>query len=157
MMNTTTSSPDSVRPPMGRAATSLLAISVLFFLVAMATAPFRTGAPDPHPWADGWQVLLTGWMGVFFGIYAWLANPLVFAAWLLMTKRLRAQAVVLAVLALLFGSSFLSQHQIVVNEGGGVEPVHLDAIGYWCWLASFGAALIGAALLPGRTKTRAAG
>ncbi|NTY38269.1 hypothetical protein [Burkholderia diffusa] len=76
---------------------------------------------------------------------------------MLTTKRLRAQAVVLAVLALLLGSSFLSQHRIVVNEGGGVEPVHLDAIGYWCWLASFGAALVGAALLPGRTKARGTG
>ncbi|UXU85869.1 hypothetical protein [Burkholderia sp. S-53] len=156
-MNATTSSAESARPPMGRAVTSLLALSVLFYLVAMFTAPFRTGAPDPHPWADGWQVLLTGWMGVFFGIFAWLANPLVFAAWWLTVKRLRAHAVALAALALLFGLSFLTQHQIVVNEGGGVEPVHLDAIGYWCWLASFGMAAIGAALLPGRTGTRAAG
>ena len=104
---------------MGRATTVLLAISVLFYLVAMFTAPFRTGAPAPHPWADGWQVLLTGWMGVLVGIYAWLANPLVFAAWLL-TARYRAQAVVLAGLALLFGMSFLSQHQIAVDEAGNV-------------------------------------
>ncbi|NHV32256.1 hypothetical protein [Burkholderia sp. D-99] len=142
---------------MSRATTVLLAISVVLYLVAMFTAPFRTGAPDPHPWADGWQVLLTGWMGVFFGIFAWLANPLALAAWWLIVKRLRAQAVALAVLALLFGLSFLTQHRIVVNEGGGVEPVHLDAIGYWCWLASFGVAVIGAALLPGRTGTRTAG
>ncbi|OXI16063.1 hypothetical protein CFB43_37155 [Burkholderia sp. AU15512] len=139
---------------MGRAATVLLAISVALYLVAMFTAPFRTGAPAPHPWADGWQVLLTGWMGVLAGIYAWLANPLVFAAWLLTVKRHRAQAVVLAGLALLFGMSFLSQHQIAVDEAGNVEPVHLDAIGYWCWLASFAAAAVGAAWLPGRTKTR---
>ena len=105
---------------MGRATTVLLAISVLFYLVAMFTAPFRTGAPAPHPWADGWQVLLTGWMGVLVGIYAWLANPLVFAAWLLTAKRYRAQAVVLAGLALLFGMSFLSQHQIAVDEAGNV-------------------------------------
>nr|WP_144020746.1 hypothetical protein [Burkholderia sp. AU33423] len=142
-----------IRPPMGRATTVLLAISVALYLVAMFTAPFRTGAPAPHPWADGWQVLLTGWMGVLVGIYAWLANPLVFAAWLLTAKRYRAQAVVLAGLALLFGMSFLSQHQIAVDEAGNVEPVHLDAIGYWCWLASFGVASVGAALLPGRTKT----
>ncbi|MBN3746967.1 hypothetical protein G3N96_16220 [Burkholderia sp. Se-20373] len=152
-MKPSTPSTAPVRLPMGRATTVLLAISVLFYLVAMFTAPFRTGAPAPHPWADGWQVLLTGWMGVLAGIYAWLANPLVFAAWLLTVKRYRAQAVVLAVLALLFGMSFLSQHQIAVDEAGNVEPVHLDAIGYWCWLASFGAAAVGAALLPGRTKT----
>ncbi|RXV65139.1 hypothetical protein D1006_33860 [Burkholderia stabilis] len=156
-MNTTTTSPESVRAPMGRAATSLLAISLLLYLVAMFTAPFRTGAPQPHPWADGWQVLLTGWMGVLAGIYAWLANPLVLAAWVLTVKRYRTQAVVLAVLALLFGMSFLTQHQILVNEAGDVEPVHLDAIGYWCWLASFGVAAVAAALLPGRTATRTAG
>ena len=91
-------------------------------------------------------------MGVLVGIYAWLANPLVFAAWLLTAKRYRAQAVVLAGLALLFGMSFLSQHQIAVDEAGNVG-VHLDAIGYWCWLASFAVAAVGAALLPGRTKT----
>ncbi|MCA8277417.1 hypothetical protein LGN17_33560 [Burkholderia sp. AU30280] len=153
-MKPSISAPAPVRPPMGRAATALLAISVALYLVAMFTAPFRTGAPDPHPWADGWQVLLTGWMGVLGGIYAWLANPLVFAAWLLTVKRYRAQAVVLAVLALLFGMSFLSQRQIAVNEAGDVEPVHLDAIGYWCWLASFGVASVGATLLPGRTKAR---
>ncbi|WP_175239053.1 MULTISPECIES: hypothetical protein [Burkholderia cepacia complex] len=152
-MKPSTSATAPVRPPMGRATTVLLAISVLFYLVAMFTAPFRTGAPAPHPWADGWQVLLTGWMGVLVGIYAWLANPLVFAAWLLTAKRYRAQAVVLAGLALLFGMSFLSQHQIAVDEAGNVEPVHLDAIGYWCWLASFAVAAVGAALLPGRTKT----
>ena len=151
-MKPSTSATAPVRPPMGRATTVLLAISVLFYLVAMFTAPFRTGAPAPHPWADGWQVLLTGWMGVLVGIYAWLANPLVFAAWLL-TARYRAQAVVLAGLALLFGMSFLSQHQIAVDEAGNVGFVHLDAIGYWCWLASFAVAAVGAALLPGRTKT----
>lgn len=151
-MNPTTPSSAPIRPPMGRPATVLLAFSMLFYLVAMFTAPFRVGAPDPHPWADGWQVLLTGWMGVFFGIFAWLANPLVFGAWLLTVKRLRVQAAVLAALALLFGLSFLSRHQIVVNEAGTVEPVHLDAVGYWCWLASFGVALVGALLLPGRMK-----
>ncbi|WP_107314114.1 hypothetical protein [Burkholderia metallica] len=151
-MTTTTSAP--VRPPMGRATTGLLAISVVLYLVAMFTTPFRTGSPDPHPWADGWEVLLTGWLGVFDGICAWLANPLVLAAWLLTAKRYRTQAVVLAVLALLFGMSFLAQQRISVNEAGDVEPVHLDAIGYWCWLASFGAASVGAALLPGRTKPR---
>ena len=151
-MTTTTSAP--VRPPMGRATTVLLAISVVLYLVAMFTTPFRTGSPDPHPWADGWEVLLTGWLGVFDGICAWLANPLVLAAWLLTAKRYRTQAVVLAVLALLFGMSFLAQQRIIVNEAGDVEPVHLDAIGYWCWLASFGAASVGAALLPGRTKPR---
>ncbi|MBY8608269.1 MAG: hypothetical protein IOC39_27040 [Burkholderia sp.] len=156
-MNPTTPSSAPIRPPMGRTATVLLAASMLFYLVAMFTAPFRTGAPDPHPWADGWQVLLTGWMGVLGGIPAWLANPLVFGAWLMAVKRLRVQAAVLAALALLFGLSFLSQHQIVVNEAGTVEPVHLDAIGYWCWLASFGAALVGAVFLPGRTKGVAAG
>ncbi|WP_174975685.1 hypothetical protein [Burkholderia contaminans] len=152
-MKPSTSATAPVRPPMGRATTVLLAISVLLYLVAMFTAPFRTGAPAPHPWADGWQVLLMGWMGVLVGIYAWLANPLVFAAWLLTAKRYRAQAVMLAGLALLFGMSFLSQHQIAVDEAGNVEPVHLDAIGYWCWLASFAVAVVGAALLPGRTKT----
>ncbi|KAG8149094.1 hypothetical protein BFF94_034255 [Burkholderia catarinensis] len=139
---------------MGRATSVLLAISVVLYLIAMFTTPFRTGTPDPHPWSDGWEVLLTGWLGVLVGITAWLANPLVFAAWLLTAKRRRTPAIVLAVLALLFGLSFLSQQRIAVNEGGDVEPVHLDAIGYWCWLASFGAASIGAALLPGRTKSR---
>ncbi|NTX32356.1 hypothetical protein HT746_35520 [Burkholderia pyrrocinia] len=57
-------------------------------------------------------------------------------------------------LALLFGMSFLSHHQIAVNEAGDVEPVHLDAIGYWCRLASFDAASVGAALLPGRANVR---
>ncbi|RQS19155.1 hypothetical protein DIE03_35005 [Burkholderia sp. Bp8992] len=67
-MNSTTPSSAPIRPPMGRPATVLLAFSMLFYLVAMFTAPFRVGAPDPHPWADGWQVLLTGWMGVFVAV-----------------------------------------------------------------------------------------
>ncbi|NTZ84181.1 hypothetical protein FCJ61_14525 [Burkholderia metallica] len=156
-MTPTTPSSASIREPMSRATTGLLVASMLLYLVAMFTTPFRTGAPNPHPWADGWEVLLTGWTGVLVGIYAWLANPLVFGAWLLTVKRLRVQAAVLAALALLFGLSFLSQHQIMVNEAGSVEPVYLDAIGYWCWLASFGTALAGAMLLPGRTKAPAAG
>ncbi|NTX32357.1 hypothetical protein HT746_35525 [Burkholderia pyrrocinia] len=70
------------RPPTDGATTVLFAIGALFYLVAMSTAPFRTGAlrPHPHPWADGWQVLLTGWMGGLGGIYAWRANPLGFAS-----------------------------------------------------------------------------
>ena len=44
-MKPSTSATAPVRPPMGRATTVLLAISVLFYLVAMFTAPFRTGAP----------------------------------------------------------------------------------------------------------------
>ena len=143
------------RPAMSRAARWLFAISVLLYLVAMIATPFRTGTP-PHPWAAGWEVLLTGWMGVLAGVYAWLANPLVAAAWVLTLNRRRGPAVVAAVLALLSGMSFLSLRQIMVNEGGTYEPVHLDAIGYWCWLASFGAALVAAALLPGRARQGAA-
>lgn len=155
-MNTLARSPVE-RAPMGRPAAISLAVSVLFYLVAMVTTPFSTGGPPSQPWADGWEVLLTGWLGVLGGIYAWLANPLVFFAWAATLRRSRTPAVVAAVLALLFGITFLSLRRIAVNEAGDVQPVHLDAVGYWCWLASFGFALVAAVLLPGRAKPNGAG
>ncbi|MBF5009087.1 hypothetical protein [Burkholderia pseudomultivorans] len=155
-MNTLARSPVE-RAPMGRPAAISLAVSVLFYLVAMVTTPFSTGGPPSQPWADGWEVLLTGWLGVLGGIYAWLANPLVFFAWAATLRRSRTPAVVAAVLALLFGITFLSLRRIAVNEAGDVQPVHLDAVGYWCWLASFGFALVAAVLLPGRAKRNGAG
>ena len=75
-------------------------------------------------------------MGIFYGVLAWLANPLLLLSWILcLTDELRA-AFIASAAALLLAMSFLLHSTIVASEAPTYEAVTGYGLGYWLWLAS---------------------
>lgn len=99
------------------------------------TSGLGSGDPCATP---GLNLLALGWLGVFAGQFAWLANPLLFLVWGLTWWRPRAAGLGLAAAsgALLLAGSFLLTRQILMDEGGHYAALVAYRAGYWLWLGS---------------------
>jgi hypothetical protein len=112
----------------------LFALGVMIYIFSMIT--------EVVPNYPGWFVLLFGWFHLVtiaedpFVALAWLANPLLIAAWIFSFKRMNKTAVGTAGAALAFSALFLLGHGVLVNEAGGTLPPKQHGIGYDAWLAS---------------------
>lgn len=130
-------------------------LSVLLYLAALA-APVFAGHAGAALLVFGWHEMFAWRSAGALVAFAWLANPLLLAAWSCayfrawrLAAALAAPAVALA-LAVSFGS------RLVVREGGAPLPLpHLGG-GYWLWVASLAAALLAAVLGARRAATRGA-
>jgi hypothetical protein len=91
------------------------------------------------------QALLTGWMTVFGGYIAWLANPLLVMSWIQLFKSKYTAAALYSIAAFAAAASFLLQSRIWLDEAGNIGLITARASGYWLWLSSIGIALIGSA------------
>ena len=81
-------------------------ISVLLFLLSLTQDAYYIWRGNG--WGPGFALLLLGWLGVFVGEFAWLANPALVVAWLALWKRRRQFiALAFAVTSLLLALSFL--------------------------------------------------
>ena len=119
------------------AKSALRTLSVILYVISLF---LLTGA------GLGVICLLMGWFELLAsplqGI-AWLANPALFAAWLLISARRRAAARTLSIVALALGISWMFHHDAITNEGGSPETVPLK-VGYWVWLISLMLSVISA-------------
>jgi hypothetical protein len=116
--------------------TLVLVGSILLFLASLTQDAYYLAGDNPEAWAASWGLLLIGWMGVYFGVFAWLANPLLLLSWMLFLRRKFGAAFVGSAAALLFALSFLLHSTIVASEAPTYEPVTGYGLGYWLWLAS---------------------
>lgn len=127
---------------------SLIGLSVLLFVISLALDGFYLETKDPRAWSPCIWLLLFGWMGLFAGMVAWLANPVLFFAWICMAVRpLRWGALAAALLALLLALTFLLHTSIITDEGGGRANITGYGLGYWFWLASMIVALLGSIVI----------
>lgn len=124
-----------------------LAFSVLLYLIALAFPGFYVvqGTEEAKPWIEGFWLLVFGLGAVFQGLVAWLANPLIFAAWFAIFKK-NNTALVFSVIGLGFALSFLFTRGSRFHDGSGMQTITGYAIGYWLWVASLGAATVCALL-----------
>jgi hypothetical protein len=88
----------------------------------------------------GYVVLATGFLGVFVGVFAWFANPLMLLAVLLSLSRRRVVAMVLAVAAVALGLQAYALDAVPFNEAS-MEPDNLNYVdrlgyGFYLWMAS---------------------
>ncbi len=104
----------------------------------------------------GWTILLFGALGLGGSVVnmAWLANPSLFASWILTWFGKRVAAVVAGLAALALAASFLLQKTVVSNEAGIAKEITGLEQGYWLWLASMAIACV-AAVFAGKPSTRA--
>lgn len=77
---------------------------------------------------------MTGWMGYLIGWFYWTANPL-FLISLLLWKKPKA-AFWLSITSFVIAISFIFQDDMILNEGGGADPIQSFSAGYYLWCLS---------------------
>lgn len=88
----------------------------------------------------GYRVLLTGLLGVFVGVFAWFATPLMFLAVLLSIFNKRLAAMILSVAAAVLGLQSFMLESVPFNESS-MDPGNLNFVdhlgaGFYLWMAS---------------------
>ena len=106
---------------------------------------------------DSIMVFLLGWAALFSGGagLSWLANPLLFASWLTLNKKLKT-SMFFSVFAALLSLSFLLFDSVLDNESNQKHPIISYQPGYWLWTASTLCMLVGTFVLVFRHNTRIA-
>jgi hypothetical protein len=93
--------------------------------------------------AQGYILLLIGWMGPATGHFAWFANPLIVAAQYYAKRRKNQnRANMCGIGAVGCGLSILLNDTILLDEAGSTTSFMLDA-GYYVWMTSIIATLVG--------------
>ena len=82
----------------------------------------------------GYQAFLIGPLGFAAGQFAWLANPLLLAAWIKRSSPKKNKFFVLALMALPIACSFLLSDKIVEGSAGMYR--YQAAMGFYVWLVS---------------------
>jgi hypothetical protein len=138
----------SAQMPSKRDSRVALAISVLLYLACFTQNGICVeGSCSQMPL---WAMLVFGVLSFtqLFDIpsaaLAWLANPIVFAAWLFLLGSRYRRAFILSNTAMAL--SLLVYGRVVTAESGMVERVTGYAFGYWIWIGSLAAASIAAYL-----------
>jgi hypothetical protein len=119
-----------------------LGLSVLLYLLCLPLDAFCASACQPS-----YSILISGPFGLLASLtnWTWLANPVLFGAWVALAfgaktvseaLEFAALALALSVLALLIAISFLLQREVIMNEAGIPNPIRAYGIGYWVWLSS---------------------
>jgi hypothetical protein len=114
----------------------LYGLSVTLFALSLANDGYYLDRPDPRAWAPGWGLLLVGWIGVFSGTIAWLANPAMLTAWILFYYERYRRSAAFALIAAALMLSFLFTRSVIDSEAPTFSRVTGYGLGYWLWLAS---------------------
>ena len=128
-----------------------LTISVVLFITSLTQKCYCTTTAC----ADSIMVFLLGWAATVSGGagFVWIANPLLFASWLLLKKNLKT-SMFLSVFAALLSLSFLLFDSVLDNEAGQKHEITSYRPGYWLWTASTLCMLVAAFVLMLRHNTR---
>lgn len=125
------------------------------FLASLYLPCVYTG--DSGPPFYGWTLLLMGPFGIFDGVVAWYANPLLaLILVLLLTERFRLAALC-GVPCVLLALSTFAMREMAVTEQPRYEPVTGYGPGFFLWLASLAIPVACALLFLCRTRERAGG
>jgi hypothetical protein len=124
----------------------LLALSVALFAACLLLPPYYSPS-DSGDKSDGlgFHLLVMGWLGLWKGIPAWLANPALLAAWVVAYLRLYRLSFALSLVSVALMLSFLSVREIPDYETS--TKITGYGLGYWLWIGSALAQLLGSALM----------
>jgi hypothetical protein len=94
----------------------------------------------------GFWMLLTGWLDLFAGhAIAWLAHPVIVAAWVALALRLTFTAWVLGAFALLAAATLLLAPELHTGMFDGArKQTHYPNVGLLVWLAGLACTLVAA-------------
>jgi hypothetical protein len=114
----------------------LLALSCGLFALCLFNDGYFVERRGEKTSGPGFLLVLIGWIGLFQGIIAWLANPFLLVGWFLLAGRQLRAAAACAFAATVCASSFLLCKTILTDEGGNHSRITGYGVGYWLWLAS---------------------
>ncbi len=136
-----------------RVSLGLLLLSVVLYAAALVQEEAFCVDGQCANW-PGYAILLFGVLalGDNPANMAWLANPLLLAAWIATWMGRRVPAFIVGFAALVLAVSFSFAKTVIANEAGIASSVTGLRLGYWLWLASMATACA-AALLAGRPST----
>ena len=117
----------------GITSNALFVASLASYVAALSTPAYHTGRMNNWLEHYGLEALLIGPLGLLDGEFSWLANILLWGAWLV-RKKPKTLPVVLAILAIIVAGGFLLGHTVIVGSSGKI-PFKVG-LGYWLWLAS---------------------
>lgn len=120
----------------------VLVIPIALMLIALTQESYCT--------ADACSLaimnLLFGVFGIFIGgneTLSWYANPLLVLAWVFMVIEKYKTSLIMSMLSTCVALSFLMFDTVVINEAGHQAPITKYASGYWLWINSHVATLLG--------------
>jgi hypothetical protein len=122
----------------------VLWVSIALFVLCLVNDGYYIDGPDPRAWAPASGLLLFGWIGLFSGTIAWLANPALATAWVLFHFRRYRGSAIWALVATALIISFLFAKTVVSSESPTYSKVTGYGLGYWLWLGSALVLLVGA-------------
>jgi hypothetical protein len=134
--------------------TILFKSSLVLFAFSLTQDGFYVSGPNPEAWSLGAALLLLGWMGAFFGVFAWWANPVLFGSWLLIHKKKYKSAFFMGAVALLLSLRFLVHDEIIVSERPTYESITSYGLGYWMWISASVTSMAAAAMALARQSSR---
>lgn len=140
------------RPPWGPRLVVIGMSLALFVGACCAPALLIGGSEQPMP---GGGLLFIGWMGIVAGQFAWFANPIYALALLLIAFRKWVPATLTAAIALLVALDTLMMFvQEVPTDEAGVNSGRMSSlqIGFFLWIASIAAVVLGATWLAFRDR-----
>ena len=125
----------------------LTLLSITCFVVSLTQVGYMI---DGAPYSGrGIELFLKGWLGPLKGIFAWYANPLLFAAWVAIQQRQKTLAISFSLLSLLLICSFFLHTRTTTLFDAEVFITGY-ALGFWLWLWSGIIALIAGFCITGR-------
>ena len=132
-----------------------LLASFVLYAGALAFPGFYViqGNDAPKQWIEGFWLLAFGPFAVPQGIFGWLANPLLFAAWISFAREAFGKSVAFSVAALAFALTFHLHHGSSFHDGSGMNTFGRAALGYWLWIASLLTTLLVAGVVSRSSKS----
>jgi len=85
-------------------------LSVFVFAASLTQNAYYIAGENPKAWSPAFYSLLLGPIGLFAGIFEWLANPVLFAAWVFSFGGKNKIALLLGIVASALMLAFLFRH-----------------------------------------------
>ena len=120
-------------------------LSFIVFAASLTQNCYNIEAHDPKASSPGLYLLLLGPIGVLYGIFEWLANPVLLAAWVFSFAGKNKIALLLGIVASALMLAFLFRHTIVASEAPTYAKIIGYGAGYWLWLTSAGLVIVSGA------------
>lgn len=119
----------------------------LLYAIALALPAIvfnQVESKDPPDIWRGWEVLILGWLGLFYMQPAWLANflilPILVCCWL---RKWKACGILAAIAIALALTSFCCLGLYLPRDEGGIQHLRVAALGsgFYFWVISFAVCL----------------
>jgi len=130
-------------------------LSIIVFITSLTQNAYYVAGENPKASSPALYMLFLGPIGLFYGIFEWLANPVLFAAWVFSFAGKNKIALLLGILASALMLAFLFRHTIVASEAPTYKKIVGYGAAYWLWLASAGLVIVSGAM--GLVKQRQRG